>query len=60
MGDISNWKSPIIPKKKPFRLRTVISKIKNYPFDPENLKEQAKLEKIKKEGKEKLRKRRGS
>ena len=61
MGDISNWKSPIIlPKKKPFRIRTLISRIKSYPFEPEVLKQQAESEKIKKEGKEKLREKRGS
>jgi len=58
MGDISiKGKSPIIlPKKKPFRISTLISKIKSYPFKPEVLKEQGDLEKAKKEGKEKLRK----
>jgi len=62
MGDKSiKGQSPIIlPKKKPFRIRTLISKIKSYPFEPEVLKQQAESEKIKKEGKDKLRKRRGS
>ena len=58
MGDISiKGKSPIIlPKKKPFRIRTLISRIKSYPFEPEVLKQQGESEKAKEEGKEKLRK----
>ena len=47
--------SVILPKKKPFRIRTLISRMKNYPFEPEVLKQQGELEKAKKEGKEKLR-----
>ena len=58
MGDKSiKGQSPIIlPKKKPFRIRTLISRIKSYPFEPEVLKQQNELEKAKEEGKEKLRK----
>ena len=60
MGDKSiKGQSPIIlPKKKPFRIRTLISRMKNYPFEPEVLKQQGELEKAKKEGKEKLRSKR--
>ena len=59
MGDISiKGKSPIIlPKKKPFKIRTLISRIKSYPLEPEVLKQQGELKKAKEEGKEKLRKR---
>ena len=58
MGDKSiKGQSPIIlPKKKPFRIRTLISRIKSYPFEPEVLKQQGESEKAKEEGKEKLRK----
>ena len=58
MGDKSiKGQSPIIlPKKKPFRIRTLISRIKSYPFEPEVLKQQDESEKAKEEGKEKLRK----
>ena len=58
MGDKSiKGQSPIIlPKKKPFKIRTLISRIKSYPFEPEVLKQQNELEKAKEEGKEKLRK----
>jgi len=58
MGDKSiKGQSPIIlPEKKPFRIRTLISRIKSYPFEPEVLKQQGESEKAKEEGKEKLRK----
>ena len=58
MGDKSiKRQSPIIlPEKKPFRIRTLISRIKSYPFEPEVLKQQGESEKAKEEGKEKLRK----
>jgi len=58
MGDKSiKGQSPIIlPKKKPFKIRTLISRIKSYPFEPEVLKQQGESEKAKEEGKEKLRK----
>ena len=59
MGKEIKGTSPIIlPKKKPFRIRTLISRMKNYPFEPEVLKQQGELEKAKKEGKEKLRSKR--
>jgi len=60
MGDKSiKGQSPIIlPKKKPFRIKTLISRIKSYPFEPEVLKQQGELEKAKKEGKKKLREKR--
>ena len=57
MGKEIKGTSPIIlPKKKPFKIRTLISRIKSYPFEPEVLKQQGESEKAKKEGKEKLRK----
>ena len=58
MGDKSiKGQSPIIlPEIKPFRIRTLISRIKSYPFEPEVLKQQGESEKAKEEGKEKLRK----
>ena len=57
MGKEIKGTSPIIlPKNKPFKIRTLISRIKSYPLEPEVLKQQDKSEKTKKEGKEKLRK----
>ena len=57
MGKEIKGTSPIIlPEKKPFKIRTLISRIKSYPFEPEVFKQQDKSEKTKKEGKEKLRK----
>ena len=57
MGKEIKGTSPIIlPEKKLFKIRTLISRIKSYPFEPEVLKQQDKSEKTKKEGKEKLRK----